>query len=164
MIADKRANAAQTNRTPPRYGAPGVPDRAVALEPRKLAILIPYAFVLWLIAWSTIRFRGPLGGLDGISGIVGYVVTIPVTVAINWLHLKLANLPKSEIVNAVAVTLATATTIDGTCLWFFPSVYGTDPVVLRKGAAFIIWAGAVAFWLAFRTRAQAVAEAEATHS
>ena len=87
---------------------------------------------------------------------MAYLGTIPTTIVINWLHLKLADLPKHEIVNAVALTLAVATTLDGTFFWFMPEVYGTDPAVLRHGAAFIIWAGAVACWLAFATRLSAM--------
>jgi hypothetical protein len=86
---------------------------------------------------------------------VTYLSVIPATVVINWLHLKLADLPRQEIVNAVAITLAAATTVDGTLSWFFPQAYGSDPEVLRHGAAFIMWAGAVAFWLAFLTRLSA---------
>jgi hypothetical protein len=127
-------------------------DDALAFTPRRLAILLPYALVLWALAWSAIRFRGPHGAFDGVRGVVTYVGVIPATVVINWLHLKLADLPRHEIVNAVAITLAAATTLDGTFFWFFPRVYGNDPEVLRHGAAFIIWAGAVAFGLAFVTR------------
>jgi hypothetical protein len=129
--------------------------QASALSPTKLAILIPYGLVLWAIAWSLIRFRGPFGIFEGSKGIALFVTTVPATVLINWLHLKLANLPKREIVNAVAVTLATATTIDAVCMFRFPEVYGTDPTMLRQGAAYIIWAGAVACWLAFMTRRSA---------
>jgi hypothetical protein len=127
-------------------------DRALAFTPGRLAVLVPYAFVLWASAWSLIHFRGPRGAFDGNWGILAYLGTIPATIVINWLHLKLARLPKHEIVNAVAITLTIATTLDGTCFWFFPGVYASDPVVQRHGAAFIIWAGAVAFWLAFITR------------
>jgi len=130
-------------------------DMPLAFTPRRLAILLPYALVLWAIAWSAIRFRGSHGAFEGLRGIVTYLAVIPATVLINWLHLKLADLPREEIVNAVAITLAAATTLDGTLFWFFPQVYGSDPVVLRHGAAFIIWAGAVAFWLAFLTRLSA---------
>jgi hypothetical protein len=127
-------------------------DDALAFTPRRLAILLPLALVLWALAWSAIRFRGPHGAFDGVRGVVTYLGVIPATAVINWLHLKLASLPRQEIVNAVAITLATATTLDGTLFWFFPQVYGNDPEVLRHGAAFIIWAGAVAFSLAFVTR------------
>jgi hypothetical protein len=130
-------------------------DVALAFTPRRLAILVPYALVLWALAWSTIRFRGPHGAFEGVRGVVTYLSVIPATVVINWLHLKLADLPRQEIVNAVAITLAAATTVDGTLFWFFPQVYASDSEVLRHGAAFIIWAGAVAFWLAFLTRLSA---------
>jgi len=133
-------------------------DDGLAFTPGRLAILLPYALVLWALAWTTIRFRGPHGAFDGVTGIVTYLAVIPATILINWLHLKLAKLPKHEIVNAVAITLAAATTLDGTFFWFFPEVYGNDPAVLRHGAAFIIWAGAVAFWLAFLTRLSASRE------
>jgi hypothetical protein len=129
--------------------------RAVALSPAKLAILIPFGLALWALAWSIIRFRGPLGILDGWNGITLFVGTIPATVLINRLHLKIAGLPKTEIVNAVAVTLATATTIDAVCMFRFPEVYGSDSTMLRRAAAYIIWAGAVACWLAFVTRRSA---------
>jgi hypothetical protein len=36
-------------------------DVASAFTPRRLAILLPYALVLWAIAWSMSRFRGPRG-------------------------------------------------------------------------------------------------------
>jgi hypothetical protein len=130
-------------------------DDGLAFTRGRVAILLPYALVLWALAWTTIRFRGPHGAFVGVTGVVTYLSVIPATMLINWLHLKLANLPKREIVNAVAITLAAATTLDGTFFWFFPEVYGNDPEVLRHGAAFIIWAGAVAFWLAFVTRLSA---------
>jgi hypothetical protein len=136
-------------------------DHALAFTPARLAVLVPYAFVLWAFAWSLIHFRGPRGAFEGGWGIATYLGTIPITMVINWLHLKLARLPKQEIVNAVAITLTIATSLDGTFFWFFPDVYGSDPALLRHGAAFIIWAGAVAFWLAFITRLSATRAASA---
>ena len=132
------------------FAAPG--EVPLTFTAGRMAVLVPYAFVLWALAWSTIRFRGPHGIFEGEKGLILYLAVIPSTILINWLHLKLARLPKSEIVNAVALTLTVATSLDGTLFWFYPQVYGTDPEVLRHGAAFIIWAGAVAFWLAFLTR------------
>jgi hypothetical protein len=130
---------------------PATNHEVTALSPSKLAILLPYALFLWCIAWSMIHFRGPHGIFEGTMGIAIYAVTIPTTVLLNRLHLKLTGLPNTQIVNCVAVTLAAATTIDGICLSFFPSMYGNNPDVLRQGAAYIIWAGAVACWLAFGT-------------
>jgi hypothetical protein len=136
-------------------------DRALAFTPARLVVLVPYAFVLWASAWSLIHFRGPHGAFEGGWGIATYLGTIPITMVINWLHLKLARLPKHEIINAVAITLTIATSLDGAAFWFFPNVYGSDPALLRHGAAFIIWAGAVAFWLAFITRLSAARGASA---
>ncbi len=136
-------------------------EDALAFTPRRLAILLPYAFALWVVAWSLIRFRGPQGAFQGWWGVATYISVIPATIFINRLHLTLAKLPKHEIVNAVAITLAAATTLDGTLFWFYPQFYGSDPTVLRQGAAFIIWAGAVAVWLAFVTRLSARRDDEA---
>ena len=133
------------------------PDSAgLALTPGRLAILAPYAVVLWALAWTTIHFRGPAGAFLGTQGVVTYALTVPLTILINWLHLKLARLPATEIVDAVAVTLAVATTIDGVCIGFFPQAYGVDDATLRHGVAWILWAGAVACYLAFRTRVRAL--------
>ena len=136
--------------------ATAAPDAALALTPRKLAILVPYAFVLWGIAWSTIHFRGPAGAFNGNRAVLTFALTIPLTILLNWLHLKLASLPPSEIVNAVALTLAVATTIDAVCLTFFPQIYGVDHETLMHAAGWLLWAGAVACYLAFRTRRRAV--------
>ncbi len=135
------------------------PDAGLALTPGRLVILIPYAVVLWGIAWTTIHFRGPAGAFTGIQGIITFALTIPVTILINWLHLKLARLPATEIVDAIAVTLAVATTIDGICIAFFPQVYGVDDAILCHGAAWLLWAGATACYLAFRTRSHALRRA-----
>jgi hypothetical protein len=128
--------------------------RPLTFTPARLAVLIPYGVALWLFAFSVIHFSAPQSWV-GAMGVFGYAVTIPITMVINWLHLKLARLPKREIVYAVAVTLAVATTIDGIVMAFFPGVYGVDLATLQKAGAFIIWAGAVAFWLAFWTRLSA---------
>lgn len=136
-------------------------EAARALTAGKLAILVPLALALWALAWSIIHFRGPVGAFVGVKGAILYAFTILLTIPINWLHLKLASLPKSEIVNAVAVTLAVATTIDGVCIGFFPQVYSVDDTTLRHGAAWLLWAGAVACYLAFRTRRAALRESAA---
>lgn len=145
--------------TPAPTNILGRADSGLAFTPGKLAILVPLALALWVFAFCMIHFRGPAGAFTGIQGAITYALVIPLTVPVNRLHLKLAGLPKSEIVNAVALTLAVATTIDGICICFFPGVYGVDDATLRRGAAWLLWAGAVACFLAFRTRRAALREA-----
>ena len=128
----------------------------LAFTPGRLAILVPYALLPWARAWRTIHFRGPHGLFVGWCGVFTYMVIVPSTVIINGLHLVLARLPKTEIVDAIAVTLGLATTIDGVCIAFHPQVYGVDDATLRRGAAWLLWAGAVACYLAFRARAHAL--------
>ena len=129
--------------------------RPLTFTAGRLAILVPYSIALWALAWAVIRFRGPQGAFSGKGQLAIYGYTLLLTFPINWLHLKLANLPRTEIVNAVALTLACATTIDAVCMGFFPQVYGVPPELLRKGAAWILWAGAIACFFAFLTRMRA---------
>ena len=121
-------------------GVTSLPNESagLAFRPERIAVLVPFALVLWLLAWSIIHFRGPHGVFAGTHALVIYALIVPLTVVINRLHLIIARLPATEMVDAIAITLAVATTIDGVCIAFYPQVYGVDEVTLRRSAAWLL--------------------------
>lgn len=129
------------------------------LTPRQLAILAGYAVILWLFALGLIHFRGPAGIFEGLWHAVLYALTIPVTMYTNASSRRWAGLPKSRTLEAVAVTSLVALFMDGVAFGFFPALYSTDPHVALSGAAWLLWAIAVALVLALVSSTDADARA-----
>jgi hypothetical protein len=120
------------------------PATHAALDGRKILFLAAYGMMLWSVAWAIIHFAGPRGQFSGAQHVVLYALTIPVTMLTNQQSRRRAGLPKSQTLTAVAITSFMAMFADGVVFGWFPWVYSTDSDVARAGAAWLLWAIAVA--------------------
>jgi hypothetical protein len=119
------------------------------LTAMQISILAIYGAVLWFLAAMLVRTIGPMGALDGVSGIIVYALVIPGTVPAIIAARPLAKLRHDQTVNGISIVTATALLLDGVAHAWFPVIYGTDPALIVKGAAAIFWGAGIALVLAF---------------
>jgi hypothetical protein len=124
------------------------PAAQAGLDARKIAALAAYAMMLWSFAWAIIHFGGPRGLFTGVRHVLLYALTIPVTMLTNLQSRKRVGLPKSQTLTAVGITSFVAMFADSLFFGWFPWIYSTDPYMARAGAAWLLWAIAVALVLA----------------
>ena len=113
------------------------------LATKQLIILALYGVMLWFLAAILVRTIGPMGALDGSARIITYALVIPGTVPAIWIGRALAGLTRDQTATALMVITATALLLDGIAHAWFPSLYGSDPVLLVRGAAVIFWGAGV---------------------
>jgi hypothetical protein len=124
------------------------PAAKAGLDARKIAFLTAYAMMLWNFAWAIIHFGGPRGLFTGLQHVLLCTLTIPVTILTNLQSRRRVGLPKSQTLTAVAITSFVAMFADSLVFGWFPWIYSTDPDMARAGAAWLLWAIAVALVLA----------------
>jgi hypothetical protein len=115
----------------------------------QISILAIYGAVLWFLAAMLVRTIGPMGALDGVSGIIVYALVIPGTIPAIIAARPLAKLRRDQTVTGISIVTATALLLDGVAHASFPVIYGTDPALIVKGAAAIFWGAGVGLVLAF---------------
>jgi hypothetical protein len=113
------------------------------LTAKQIIILAPYGVVLWFLAAMLVRTLGPMGALDGFGRVITYALVIPGTVPAILIGRVLAKLSHDQTAIALIVITATALLLDGIAHAWFPSLYGSDPVLIVKGAAVIFWGAGV---------------------
>jgi hypothetical protein len=113
------------------------------LTAKQVIILALYGAVLWFLAAILVRTIGPMGALDGFGRWITYALVIPGTVPAIWIGRALAKLERDQTAIALIVITATALLLDGIAHAWFPSLYGSDPALIVKGAAVIFWGAGV---------------------
>jgi hypothetical protein len=111
-------------------------------------ILTGYGAILWLLAAMLVRTLGPMGAFDGGARLVTYALIVPGTVPAVLLARRLAMLARNQTAIGITIVTATALLLDGVAHAWFPALYGTDPVLILKGAAVIFWGAGVGLILA----------------
>jgi hypothetical protein len=118
------------------------------ISTRQIIILVVYGIVLWFLAAMLVRTLGPLGALNGYKGAVTFALVIPGTIPALIFARKMAKLARSQITAGIAIVTATALLLDGIAHAWFPALYGSDPLLIIKGAAAIFWGAGVGLVLA----------------
>jgi hypothetical protein len=113
------------------------------LTAKQIIVLTVYGAILWFIAAMLVRTIGPMGALDGFGRIITYALVIPGTVPAICIGRILAKLSRDQIAIGIMVVTTTALLLDGIAHGWFPSIYGSDPVFIVKGAAAIFWGAGV---------------------
>jgi hypothetical protein len=113
------------------------------LTAKQIIILALYGAVLWFLAAILVRTIGPMGALDGFGRVITYALVIPGTVPAIWIGRVLAKLERDQTAISLIVITATALLLDGIAHAWFPSLYGSDPALIVKGAAVIFWGAGV---------------------
>lgn len=113
------------------------------LATKQLIILVLYGVMLWFLAAILVRTIGPMGALDGSARVITYALIIPGTVPAIWLGRALAGFARDQTAISLIVITATALLLDGIAHAWYPSLYGSDPAQIVKGAAVIFWGAGV---------------------
>ena len=113
------------------------------LTAKQIIILALYGVVLWFLAAMLVRTLGPMDALDGFGRVITYALVIPGTVPAILIGRVLAKLSRDQTAISLIVITATALLLDGVAHAWFPSLYGTDPALIVKGAAVIFWGAGV---------------------
>ncbi len=119
------------------------PSQTRLLTTKQMIILALYGAVLWFLAAILVRTIGPMGALDGFGRVITYALVIPGTVPAIWIGRALAKLSRDQTAISLIVITATALLLDGIAHAWFPSLYGSDPKLIVKGAAVIFWGAGV---------------------
>ena len=114
-----------------------------------MAILIAWGALLWASGVLILRWVVSIDALQGSAHVLVYALTLAGTVPLVPLTPRLAGLPRSETVSAIAVASMTALLIDGIVIGYIPWLYSADPVQARGCASALLWAVGVALALAF---------------
>ena len=117
------------------------------LDRAQIIRLILVSLALWLVATAYIRFM-PDAFTSPALGPLGFVTTFPMAWASIWLVKRLGALAPAQLLAGVSLVGALAMMIDGAALRFFPQVYGNDVLVLRLGAAWLLWGYGVSLGIA----------------
>ncbi len=110
---------------------------------RQVFILAFYGAVLWFLAAVLVRTIMPMGAMNGPAVFATYALVVPGTVPAIWLARRIARLTPGQLPGAILIVTATALLLDGLAFALSPSLYGTDPTLVIKGAAVIFWGAGV---------------------
>ncbi len=114
-----------------------------AFAPRQTSLLVVYGIFLWFVAANLVRVIGPMGALDGTAGLITFALVIPGTVPTLIIMRWIAKLRRDQTAIGVTIVTASALLMDGMAHAWFPQLYGTDPLLIIKGAAAIFWGAGV---------------------
>ena len=132
------------------------------LSGMQIARLLALSFGLWVVATLYIHLL-PNALISPVRGSIGFITTLPVAWLSIWLTRVCGGLRPGQLLAGVAVVGAAAMMIDGLALRWFSAVYGSDPLAVRLGAAWLLWGYgvslAIALVMAWRSPPGAVAGA-----
>jgi hypothetical protein len=104
----------------------------------QIAKLVALSLGFWVLATLYIRLL-PNALTNPVQGSLGFVTTLPVAWLSVWLTKASARLATNQLLFGVTVVGATAMMIDGVALRWFSGLYGSDPLAVRLGAAWLLW-------------------------
>lgn len=119
------------------------------LSHRQALVLALYGAALWFLAAMLVRTITPMGAFEGNTLLISYALVIPGTVPAIWIAGKIATLAQGQMPIAILIVTATALLLDGLAFGLFPALYGSDPELVIKGAAAILWGAGVGLVLGY---------------
>lgn len=118
------------------------------LRHQQILRLIGLGLALWVAATLYIRLL-PSALLDPVQGAIGFAGSLPMAWISVWLVRRVGVLERQEIPLGVAVVGAIAMMIDGVALRWRPDLYGSDPLAVRLGAAWLLWGYGLSLGVAY---------------
>jgi hypothetical protein len=114
----------------------------------QILVLTGLSVIFWVLATLYIRllpgaFTGP------IQGPIGFITTLPIAWLSVLLTRSVARLSATQLLPGVAIVGALAMMIDGIALRWLPYVYSNDQMIVRLGAAWLLWGYGVSLCVAF---------------
>ncbi|WP_410503137.1 hypothetical protein RIF24_07825 [Exiguobacterium acetylicum] len=111
---------------------------------RQSIILILLGVSFWFVGAMSVRFGSGIGMFENAGNVIAFLFALP----ISWISViiikKVARLNAEQLVPGVSLGLLVATFLDGLVLTWGTTLYGTDPLLVGRGAAWILW-GVFAF-------------------
>lgn len=107
-------------------------------------LLVVLGVVFWFVGALPVRFGSGIGMFENAGNVIAFLIGLPVS----WISViiikKVARLNAEQMVPGVSLGLLVATSLDGIVLTGGTSLYGTVPLIVGRGAAWILW-GVFAF-------------------
>jgi hypothetical protein len=117
------------------------------LERVQFLVLIALSVLFWGLATLYIHFL-PGAFTNPVQGAIGFITTLPIAWLSVLLTRSVARLSASQLLPGVGIVGALAMMIDGIALKWFPAVYSGDQIILRLGAAWLLWGYGVSLCVA----------------
>lgn len=112
----------------------------VILGTRKAFLSVILGAIFWFIAAMIVRFFGESVFSENSNyKILMFVLLFPLSYVFIFITQKVADLQKSELLNAVSIVTMTAMFLDGIALTFFRGLYSDKYEVSHYGTAFILF-------------------------
>lgn len=106
--------------------------------------MVLYGLVVWFVGALAVRLVRQFDLLDAQMALV-YLATFPMMFITVWLGRRIGGLSDAQYVTGVAVATASAIACDGLAIPLLPALYGGPGEDFARGAAWILFAGAVGF-------------------
>lgn len=120
-----------------------------ALTPRQLATSIVAGVVFWFVAAMTVQFGAAAGFFGPTASAILFVVSLPISWISVLLIKRIAGLRAGQTLPGIAVGTVAAACCDGVALTWGRGLYGTDPVLVTYGAAWILWGAGLILLFAY---------------
>lgn len=116
----------------------------------KLITLIILGVVFWFSGAMSVKILGSsVFTENNLYRIAMFVMLFPVSYIFLLISVKVANLNKSEILNAVVIMTITATFFDGIALTWFRQIYAESFETALYGAAWILFGAGVGLLIGY---------------
>jgi hypothetical protein len=113
----------------------------------QVLVLIALSAVFWVLATLYIHFL-PGAFTNPVQGATGFITTLPIAWLSVLLTRSVARLSANQLLPGVGIVGAIAMMIDGIALRWFPTAYSGDQIILRLGAAWLLWGYGVSLCVA----------------
>ncbi len=119
-------------------------DKPPLFSKGQATLLVVLGVAFWFVGALSVRFGSEIGMFENVENVIAFLIGLPVS----WISViiikKVARLNAEQMVPGVSLGLLVATFLDGIVLTWGTSLYGTDPLLIGRGAAWILW-GVFAF-------------------
>jgi hypothetical protein len=113
-------------------------------------LFVGLGIVFWLVGVLMVRFLGPLMLIpDNPLMIVAYLACFPLLFVTLLISSAVSRLPIQDMLEPMVIMTFSAVFIDGVVMGWLPQVYGDDMEAVARGAAWILWGGAVGLFCAW---------------
>ena len=114
------------------------------MQTKHTVLFVVLGIVFWFAGAMFVRLTEPLNLVSNAPLLaVMYMVAIVILGVGLVIARFLSGLPLNALYNPTLLMTTTAMVFDGLAHGFFPSIYGTDPAHIVRGAGMIFWGGAI---------------------
>lgn len=122
--------------------------RTTPIKGRLLAVFIVLGVVFWFSGMMIVRIANSAVFTAGNPLLpVMFVLAFPLLAVTLIIAHLISRVPLREMFEPTVIMTFTALFLDGSVITFIPHLYADDPIVVMRGAAWIMWGGAVGLLL-----------------